>query len=143
MHLNSMFDGNSPFELYKKTDKQHFELQTGEVDLAASIPAGIGAKKTIEGTGEVIIDPMTSEIISKITEEKPGSKKISKVNDSWFVLNFKLQWKDKPAAPVAEGGGAPGMAPDGNPPPQMGGPRGDAPAQPPADTPPPKRDTEI
>ena len=99
MHLDSMFDGNSPFELYKKTDKQHFDLQTGEVDLAASIPAGTGVKKAIEGKGEVIIDPMTNEIISKITEDGPGGKKVTKVNDSWFVLNFKLQWKDKSAAP--------------------------------------------
>jgi len=27
VHLDSMFDGNSPFELYKKTDKQHFDLR--------------------------------------------------------------------------------------------------------------------
>jgi type IV pilus assembly protein PilM len=106
MHLDSMFDGNSPFELYKKTDKQHFDLQTGEVDLAASIPAGTGARKTIEGQGDVIIDPMTNEIISKTTEDGPGGKKVAKVNDSWFVLNFKLKWKDAPGASVQEGGGS-------------------------------------
>ena len=38
----------------------------------------------------MLIDPMTNEIISKIT----NAEKTAKVNDSWFVLNFKLQWKD-------------------------------------------------
>ncbi len=86
MHLDSMFDGNSPFELYKKTDKQHFDLQTGEVDLAAEMPPGIGVRKKIEGKDDVLIDPMTNEIISKIT----NADKTAQVNDSWFVLNFKL-----------------------------------------------------
>ena len=109
MHLNSMFDGNSPFELYKKTDKQHFDLQTGEVDLAAEIPAGIGVKKNIEGKDEVIIDPMTNEIINKTT----NADKTTKVNDSWFVLNFKLKWKDtnEPSEGVAPPGAPPGASP--------------------------------
>jgi len=118
VHLDSMFDGNSPFELYKKTDKQHFDLQTGDVDLAAEIPPGIGVKKTIEGKGDVIIDPMTNEIICKVTNTDDGSKKVEKVNDSWFVLNFKLRWKDAPVAPVVEeGGGSPEAAPSASPPP--------------------------
>jgi hypothetical protein len=90
IHLNSMFDGNSPFELYKKTDKQHFDFQPGEVDLAAEMPPGIGVRKKIEGKDDVLIDPMTNEIISKIT----NADKTAQVNDSWFVLNFKLKWKD-------------------------------------------------
>ena len=44
MHLDKMFDGKI-LELYKKTDKQHFDLQTGEVDLAAEMPPGIGVRK--------------------------------------------------------------------------------------------------
>jgi type IV pilus assembly protein PilM len=117
MHLDSMFDGNSPFELYKKTDKQHFNLQTGEVDLEAEIPPGIGVKKNIEGKGDVIIDPMTNEIICKVTDTDDGGKKVTKVNDSWFVLNFKLRWKDAPGASVEEGGGSPETAPSASPPP--------------------------
>jgi type IV pilus assembly protein PilM len=109
MHLDSMFDGNSPFELYKKTDKQHFDLQTGVVDLTGEMPPGIGLKKTIEGKGEVLVDPMTNEIINK-TEVDEGSKKVSNTNDSWFVLNFKLKWKDTSGASV-EGGGTPEAAP--------------------------------
>lgn len=112
-HLDNMFDGNSPFELYKKTDKQHFDLQTGEVDLEAEMPPGIGVRKKIEGKDDVLIDPMTNEIISKIT----NADKTAQVNDSWFVLNFKLQWKDineppsEAVAPPGEGQGASRAAP--------------------------------
>jgi len=104
--MNSMFDGNSPFELYKKTEKQHFDLQTGEVDLAAPMPQGIGVRKTGEGNSEVVVDPMTDEIISKVTDAGDSSKKVAKVNDSWFVLNFKLKWNKPPEAFVEEGGGS-------------------------------------
>jgi type IV pilus assembly protein PilM len=118
IHLDTMFDGNSPFELYKKTDKQHFDLQTGEVDLEAEIPPGIGVKKEIEGKGTMIMDPMTNEIICKVASTDEGGKKVEKVNDSWFVLNFKLKWKNAPGASVDEGGGNPEAAPGaGQPPP--------------------------
>jgi type IV pilus assembly protein PilM len=117
VHLDSMFDGNSPFELYKKTDKQHFDLQTGEVDLAAAMPQGIGVRKAGEGNNDVIIDPMTNEIICKVTNTDDSGKKVVKVNDSWFVLNFKLRWKDAPGASVEEsGGGSPEVAPNANQP---------------------------
>jgi hypothetical protein len=117
MHLDSMFDGNSPFELYKKTDKQHFDLQTGDVDLTAEMPPGIGVKKNIEGKGDVVIDPMMNEIICKITDADDGGKKGTKVNDSWFLLNFKLKWKDAPGASVQDGGGgSPEAAPSASQP---------------------------
>lgn len=32
-HLDTMVDGNSPFEFYKKTDARHFKLETGEVEV--------------------------------------------------------------------------------------------------------------
>ncbi len=120
MHLNSMFDGNSPFELYKKTDKQQFDFQTGEVDLSAEIPSGIGVRKKIEGKDDVLIDPMTNEIISKIT----NADKTAKVNDSWFVLNFKLRWKDAVESPSEA------VSPPGTPP--GAGPGAGQPAPPPA-----------
>jgi type IV pilus assembly protein PilM len=135
MHLDSMFDGNSPFELYKKTDKQHFDLQTGEVDLTAEIPPGIGARKKIEGKDDVLIDPMTNEIISKTT----NADKTAQVNDSWFVLNFKLKWKDTNEPPseavsppgVPQGAGQPAAPPSGgrksqSPKPKGGGGGGEA-----------------
>ena len=130
MHLDSMFDGNSPFELYKKTDKQHFNLQTGDVDLAAEIPLGIGVKKNIEGKGDVIVDPMTNEIICKVTDTDDGGKKVAKVNDSWFVLNFKLKWKDAPDASGA--GGSPEAAPSASQPPPNAGQPPPSPAKAPA-----------
>jgi len=129
MHLNSMFDGNSPFELYKKTDKQHFDLQTGEVDLAAEIPPGIGITKKIEGKDDVLIDPMTNEIISKTT----NADKTAQVNDSWFVLNFKLKWKDTKDAnePPSEAVSPPGAPPGGSQPaPPPGGGRKSQPPKP-------------
>jgi type IV pilus assembly protein PilM len=110
VNLDSMFDGNSPFELYKKTDKQHFELQTGEVDLAVAMPQGIGVRKTAEGKGDVVIDPMTNEIICKVMDTDDGGKKVAKINDSWFVLNFKLKWKDVSEASAQEGDGSPEAA---------------------------------
>jgi type IV pilus assembly protein PilM len=116
VHLDSMFDGNSPFELYKKTDKQHFDLQTGEVDLTASMPQGIGVRKDAEGgKSAVIIDPMTNEVICKVTSTDDSGKKVAKVNDSWFVLNFKLKWKDASGASAQEGG-SPEAAPNVNQP---------------------------
>ena len=119
-----MFDGNSPFELYKKTDKQHFDLRTGEVDVKKEMPPGIGVRKMVEGKGEIIVDPMTDEIIcTKEVEE--GGKKVMKPGDSWFVMNFKLKWKDTTGA--VEGGGAPEAGPRGN---QPGAKQPSSPAQP-------------
>ncbi|MFH1371441.1 MAG: type IV pilus assembly protein PilM [Planctomycetota bacterium] len=107
MDMNSMFEGPSPFEIYKKTDKQHFEIKTGEVDLNTEMPAGIGARKVTtvaDGQESVsLIDPMTKEVISKeeAADETGGNitgKKQYKTNDHWFVLNFKLRWKDASAS---------------------------------------------
>ena len=118
MNLNTIFDTNCPFELFKKTEKQHFDLQTGSVDIDAEMPPGIGVKKTIEGKGDVLVDPMTGEIISKIT----NPDKTVQTNDSWFVLNFKLKWKDsnEPSSEITE---PPGREPAQNAPPQGGGAR--------------------
>jgi hypothetical protein len=107
-HLDSMFDGNSPFELYAKTDKQHFSLQTGEVDLSAQMPGGIGVIKETDTGDRMLIDPMTKEVISKQARVDENSKKetgrqgnpVYQANDHWFVLNLKLKWKDAPAEAV-------------------------------------------
>jgi hypothetical protein len=108
MHLDSMFDGNSPFELYKKADKQNFELKTGVVDMSEEMPAGIGIRKEVVGKNvggeDVLIDPMTKEVISKAAAVDEAGKKVTdkqgkavyQTNDQWFVLNLKLKWKDAP-----------------------------------------------
>ena len=113
MDMNSMFEGTSPFEIYKKTDKQHFEIRTGNVDLEAEMPPGTGTRKVTEGiNGEQIvelIDPMTKEVINKQAVADNAGKKVTdrqgkevyQTNDQWFVLNLKLKWKGAPG-PAAE-----------------------------------------
>ncbi len=110
LHLDDIVDGNSPFKLYKKTDIEHFKLETGQVSLDDSeMPAGIGLKdikfgKSKQGDGgertEVLIDPMTKEIISRIAEmDEYGGEKIDRsgkvvyaANDHWFRLRVKFLW---------------------------------------------------
>jgi len=116
LHLDDFVDGNSPFEIYKKTDHEQFKLEIGEVSLEEQMPAGIGIRdvrykptppgSTQEESAEwVLIDPMTREIISKIPEwEANGQPKLDPrrgtqvftVNDHWFVLNVKFVWRDAP-----------------------------------------------
>jgi type IV pilus assembly protein PilM len=105
-HLDGMFDGNSPFTLFKKEDKQSFSIQTGEVDVAAQMPPGIGVTKTVESSGggseQTLIDAMTKEVISKEARVDESGKKetdrkgnpVSQANDRWFVLNLKLKWTE-------------------------------------------------
>jgi type IV pilus assembly protein PilM len=117
LHLDDIADGNSPFKLYKKTEVEHFVLETGEVDFSSTkMPDGIGIEfeKTISGergvrTERVLIDPMTKEVISKIAElDEDGEKRIDyatgdvvyKVNDRWFTLDIKFVWKDAPVTKV-------------------------------------------
>ncbi|MHC4103434.1 MAG: type IV pilus assembly protein PilM [Planctomycetota bacterium] len=114
LHLDDIFDGNSPFELYRKAQVEHFKLEIGEVDLEAGVPQGIGIRDTKFAKGkkadskdfgeEVLIDPMTKEIISKVADlDEYGKEKIDrsgnvvyKVNDHWFRLDAKFVWKDAP-----------------------------------------------
>ena len=117
LHLDGIVkDVNSPFKLYKKADVEHFKLQIGEVGLGVEMPTGIGVEdirfektaKPVPGQmadGEqVLIDPMTKEVISKVSDTdelgKPkldrSGKPVYKVNDYWFILNAKFVWKDAP-----------------------------------------------
>jgi len=121
LHLDDLVDGNSPFELYERTSAEHFRLDKGPVDLAADLPAGIGVIDIIaERTGatqpgmapgtsgrQILRDPMTKELISKIPElDQYGQEKIDRkgrpiyeINDYWFVLNVKLVWRGAPKLP--------------------------------------------
>jgi hypothetical protein len=115
LHLDDFVDGNSPFEVYKKTDPNQFSIDLGEVNREEEMPVGIGvtdvryrpmppgiAKE--EGWEWILIDPMTKETISRIKEwEQNGSKKIGRrgvqmvtINDHWFVLNIKFLWRVAP-----------------------------------------------
>ena len=120
LHLDDVVDGNSPFELYGKTEVEHFKLQIGEVDLNAEMPVGVGLQytesekeKDIESVEELIlIDPMTKEVISRVPDwDESGRKKVDssgavvyRANDHWFVLNIKLVWKDAPKEAESAGG---------------------------------------
>ncbi len=123
LHLDDIIDGNSPFELYKKARIEHFKLEINEVDLEVGVPAGIGIKEIkLEkgkkaddryGGEEILIDPMTQEIISKVAElDEYGREKIDrsgnivyKVNDHWFRLDAKFIWKDAPKEKVEDTSG--------------------------------------
>lgn len=97
MNLDEIFDGNSPFKLYKRSDNEHFRLDKGEVDLEETMPSGIGVEDAYKGA---LVDPMTKEVISKepVLDEEGNPKTdrrgeiIYKVNDHWFTLDFKLLW---------------------------------------------------
>jgi hypothetical protein len=126
LHLDDIIEGGSSFELFKRTEVDHFKLRTGEVSLDGEMPAGIGLRsprtkkgKPVEGGEEVLIDPMTKEVISRVAElDKYGKEKIDertgnvvyKVNDHWFILDVKFIWKD---APKPAAGTAPGAGPGG------------------------------
>jgi type IV pilus assembly protein PilM len=114
LHLDDVVDRKNPFELYKKAKIEHFKLETGEVDLEAEMPVGIGTEDTEfkkaekderKSSGErMLIDPMTREVISKVAElDENGKKKVDRsgrvvyrVNDHWFKLDAKFIWKDAP-----------------------------------------------
>jgi len=114
MHLDELdevFDGNSPFELYKRLEVEHCKLEIGEVDLDAEMPPGIGFVEVRPGkvkvaragsTEQVLIDPMTKEVINKVIElDENGREKydrysnaVYKTNDHWFRLDVKFVWKE-------------------------------------------------
>jgi hypothetical protein len=110
LHLKDNIDGNSPFELYKKTEISHFNLVTGEVGMDAEMPYGTGILSVMKSgplAGEtILIDPMTKEVISKLPEyDEYVRKKVDrlgkvqyKVNDRWFKLDCKFVWKKAAAA---------------------------------------------
>jgi type IV pilus assembly protein PilM len=113
LHLDRVIDGNSPFELFKKTEVSHFKLETGNVGIGEAMPAGVGVwvvRKEGTESDRVLIDPMTQEVISKEPEyDEYGKKKTDrggnvkyKANDHWFRLDCKFKWKDAPK--LAEGG---------------------------------------
>jgi type IV pilus assembly protein PilM len=129
LHLddNDVVGWKNPFQLYNKAKVDHFKLETGDVDLGSDMPAGIGisednevkkSKKADSGDDEQVLrDPMTREIISKVPELDEKGKKITdrsgkvvyKSNDHWFKLDVKFIWKDAPKeikeASVARGAG--------------------------------------
>jgi len=112
LHLDDIAGGDSPFELYKKKEIEHFKLEGPDpIDMGAEMPAGIGIADIRRESGEnVLIDPMTKEIINKVAKlDERGKKKLDRlgnvvyeVNDHWFILKAKFVWKDAPKEPVTK-----------------------------------------
>jgi hypothetical protein len=126
-HLDDLVpDGNSPFKLYKKAEKEQFSLEIKEVDLKDSEmmpPEGVGVweEKEVKATavptstrpGYVgaqseweLVDPMTRETINKVPilnedgeQVIRNGKPVFRVNDHWFVLNVKFEWTEAPEPP--------------------------------------------
>jgi type IV pilus assembly protein PilM len=117
IHLDDIVDGNSPFELYEKTEEktelEHFKLDYKPIDLDGEMPPGIigvGDTELGESGEQVLIDPMTKEIIGKVAKLDGRGKKrldgsgkvVYEVNDQWFILNAKFIWKDAPKKSAAK-----------------------------------------
>ena len=110
-------DGNSPFEMYEKGVPEQFGFDPKKVVIEEEMPGGIGVpevryntKRTPAKPGDpgeyVLVDPLTKEIISEVpvleddgTPKVYQGRKVTKVNDHWFVLNVKFIWRDAPEAP--------------------------------------------
>lgn len=134
VHLDDLVeDGNSPFQLYKKEEKEQFSLEIKEVDLEdndSMPPEGIGvweekipqasATTITGGTTRIgyvggqseweLVDPMTRETINKVPVLDDDGKQVIhmgrpvyRVNDHWFVLNVKFEWTDAPEPPEQPG----------------------------------------
>jgi len=132
-HLDDLVeDGNSPFQLYKKAEKEQFSLEVKQVDLVDSEsmpPEGVGVWEekiltsgttttaATRGLGYVgtqsqweLVDPMTRETINKVAVLDENGKQaiyngkpVHRVNDHWFVLNVKFVWTDAPEPPEQPG----------------------------------------
>jgi type IV pilus assembly protein PilM len=116
-HLDDIEDVNGPFELYEKEDPNHFNLEIKQVNWDEEMPAGIGVQEIRYKTTATrpdptdkgqwfLIDPMTKEIINTVPELDENGKQriyqgkpVVKVNDHWFVLNFKFIWRHAPEPP--------------------------------------------
>ncbi len=125
--LDKVADVNLPFKLYS-TDPSHFRLQKDAVVAGSEeMPAGIGVMdvldikktKTFSRSGlidQILRDPMTNEIISKVPVLENGEPKydsmgniVYETNDYWFALALKFVWEDAPK-PAAAAPAFPGAA---------------------------------
>jgi type IV pilus assembly protein PilM len=124
-NLDKLSDVNSPFQLYSR-DSAHLKIDRGVVDMSDKVPQGIGvyekaavvggpaaARPAVAGAttptdNQVLVDEMTRELISadvdvanKETRDVYGSIVYKKERDYWFIMNFKMKWREAPAPPAA------------------------------------------
>ena len=117
-YLDEMVDGNSPFELFKKTEvPEQFSLEMKEVTTDTGQLYGFGIQEVRDNSSttgsrqrqnEIVVkDPMTDEIISTVPVYNTDGvqrldemgRPVFQINDHWFVLNLKFSWKNAPAPP--------------------------------------------
>jgi type IV pilus assembly protein PilM len=127
IRLDEIIDGNSPFKLYEKGNKNHFELKIEPINLAKEMPAGIGIMEervitTRDGkkyTENILKDPMTKEVISIVSAiDSDGREKLDQTgkaiveeNDHWFTLDMKFVWeKNSQESDISESKGSPTRA---------------------------------
>ncbi len=134
--LDFVVDGNSPFKLFERSNPEHFSLEIHPIDLKTELdapPVGIGveSERQIETrsdagsrtavylgqpdraqrliTEQILIDPMTKEVISKVTKYNEDGTPMTdetgriayETNDYWFILRAKLLWLDAPKETAA------------------------------------------
>jgi type IV pilus assembly protein PilM len=119
MHLDTP-DANSPFALFGKGSANlkaaDFEITKGPVTSAmdTKMPRGIGmtqpsADGVLPGNTErqPLIDPMTKEVISQTVRTGPARPGMAgsalEDNDWWFIVKFKMAWREAPPTPTAAG----------------------------------------
>ena len=116
-NLDEFTDSNSPFELFNKRDSKHCDVEVKEIDLNVGFPPiGIGVddtrtvnkgdSKNSEVVENILIDPLTKEIICKVAKlDENGEEKFYmgkteyQTNDYWFIINLKFVWEDAPLPP--------------------------------------------
>lgn len=122
-HLTGPDGTDSPYELFSM-DSDHFRIRHGRVDWE-TVPVGVGdierVPDTSRATGaaaadgvtaykEILVDPVTREIISAEPRLDAAGKPVPDIagrpavtpRDRWFEMSFKLKWNNAPEAPVAE-----------------------------------------
>ena len=117
--------GTKTFYLYKKGEEDHFFLEKAYIDADEFFPKGVGVAKDediaakmamgVSNLEVVLVDPLTREVICKTPKldrsGKPAKDRrgdpIMENNDQWFIMNFKLAWRE---GPEKEDTGTPSMA---------------------------------
>ncbi len=97
------------FHLFEREVPANFDFTTGIVNLDEKMPVGVGVKgkqKIASASGQtrdVLVDPMTKEVISKVAKfDEYGcevsddyDRTIYQTNDHWFILKLKIAVKEK------------------------------------------------
>ncbi len=104
-------DVNYPFVLYDKANAANYYIHASEVDMTGDAPVGTGVEQEktysyllnssvgYQETTMPLIDPLTKELISMVTQKDNSGRTVYEVHDHWFTLKMKFLWKDAPKPP--------------------------------------------